>query len=304
MTSVLENSILQLMYLLGFIVLGGLIIWYLDKAIYKIMGPKGGRKMLITSGVIGVPIHEFGHAFFCVVFRHKITGIKFFQAKSPDGVLGYVRHTYNPKSTYQKVGNFFIGIGPILFGGAVVLLLLLLFLPSLFSVAVSGDVIKTFGALYALENMLNPFWWIFILLASSISMHMSLSAADLKGSARGFIYIAIMVLGMNLLVYLFDPSVLGDITKFSKTVGLTLGSFLATAVIILIAFVLRCLAMKYVFKLQKKVFKPRTKTGGGTGDATEPMVNIPVPVIEPFMPVEEPPMMEVSLPGNNREAPE
>ena len=296
-SSVLENSILQLIYFLGFIVLGGLIVWYLNKAIYKIMGPKGGRKMLVTSGFIGVPVHEFGHAFFCVVFRHKITGIKFFQAKSPDGVLGYVRHTYNPKSTYQKVGNFFIGIGPILFGGATVLLLLLIFLPSLFNVAVSGDIIKTFGALYAMKNMLNPFWWIFMLLASSISMHMSLSTADLKGSAKGFIYIALVVLGLNVLVYLFDPSAIVSITDFSRTVGLSLGSFLATAVLILVMFVIRSLFVKVLFKAQKKVFHKNKP--GTPDDVAEPIVNIPVPLNEDMLPDDSADMVDISLPGTN-----
>src|SRR6185437_12024785 len=70
----------------------------------------------------GVAIHELGHAFFCLIFRHKIVKMKLFSPQS-DGTLGYVQHSYNPASTYQKFGNFFIGTGPIWFGTLLVYLI-------------------------------------------------------------------------------------------------------------------------------------------------------------------------------------
>ncbi len=71
----------------------------------------------------GTVIHELGHALFCVVFGHKITEMKLFSPDTENGRLGYVKHSYNPKNIYQLMGNFFIGIGPILLGTAAILLL-------------------------------------------------------------------------------------------------------------------------------------------------------------------------------------
>ena len=79
-------------------------------------------------GWLGTIIHELGHAFFCIVFRHKITEMKLFDPDPETGTLGYVQHTYEPSSPYQTAGNFFVGIGPILIGAALIYLALFLLL--------------------------------------------------------------------------------------------------------------------------------------------------------------------------------
>ena len=44
--------------------------------------------------------------------------------------MGFVEHQYNRNSMYQQVGNFFIGIGPILSGvGSLILAMYLILLP-------------------------------------------------------------------------------------------------------------------------------------------------------------------------------
>ena len=79
---------------------------------------RNGHKFLVfVSSMIGTPIHELSHAIACLLFMHKITKIEMFSPK-PNGQLGVVEHSYNPKSFYQKVGLFFIGIAPDI-GGAI-----------------------------------------------------------------------------------------------------------------------------------------------------------------------------------------
>jgi len=71
-------------------------------------------------GWLGTIVHELGHAIFCIVFGHKITAMKLFDPDPKTGTLGYVEHSYNSANVYQQVGNFFIGIGPILLGTAII----------------------------------------------------------------------------------------------------------------------------------------------------------------------------------------
>ena len=88
------------------------------------------KKGFLLTAWIGVPIHELGHAIMCVLFRHKIVATQFFPTDTSQGALGYVQHQYNHKSVYQRIGNFFIGIGPIISGITALILLMRYFVPN------------------------------------------------------------------------------------------------------------------------------------------------------------------------------
>ena len=57
-----------------------------------------------------------------MIFRHRIIKMHLF-SPGRDGSLGSVEHSFNPRSAYQRIGNFFIGTRPIWFGTALVCLL-------------------------------------------------------------------------------------------------------------------------------------------------------------------------------------
>ena len=80
----------------------------------------GNHTYLVVFGGLGTVLHEAFHAAACVVFGHRIVAIKWFDASARDGALGSVTHTYNRNSVYQSVGNFFIGIAPLVCGSVVV----------------------------------------------------------------------------------------------------------------------------------------------------------------------------------------
>jgi hypothetical protein len=234
---VLKNFTLQIIFVFGFIVIFGLALWWLSRRFFRMLGYKRGRKAVIATGFIGVPIHELGHAFFCIIFWHKIKAVKFFQPNPTDGILGYVRHEYNPRNTYQQIGNFFIGIGPILFGSLAIMLLSWILLPLSFVEAAGGDLWRVFLVVFSPANAINPWWWVFMVLAISITLHMSLSPADIRGSIKGFIYMAIILLILNIILCLINFNAAAKVTEWCMTIGLFMASFLTTAVIILTATV-------------------------------------------------------------------
>ncbi len=172
-------------------------------------------------GWLGTIVHEFGHAVFCIIFGHKITDMKLFDPDPETGSLGYVAHSYNPRSIYQLMGNFFIGIGPILLGTAIIYLLSYLLLGlNPFSMAGNYNIAASqlnswdaFGQLF--QNLLSSsgsffvevFSWgnlsnwqlyAFIYLAFAIGSSITLSQSDLKGTSLGFSVILGLVLVFNL----------------------------------------------------------------------------------------------------------
>lgn len=70
----------------------------------------------------------------CIIFKHEIIDMKLLNTKNESGVLGYVNHRYNPQSIYQRVGNLFIGLGPIYSGIAALILSMYLLLPKTFDI--------------------------------------------------------------------------------------------------------------------------------------------------------------------------
>jgi hypothetical protein len=219
---VILGTITQLFMLLGPLLLLAFIMHFVAKKnenlSYKVMGPK---VYLYGFGWLGTAVHELGHAIFALIFRHKITKINLFNIKADNGQLGFVNHSYNPKSTYQRIGNFFIGIGPILFGSILLYFFSWLFFgfgyskiaayefvtEDIFTWSNFGVIISTtwnnvwsyFGVVFAGPR--SGFFKIllFIYLLYSIGSSITLSKSDIKGSLDGFIYFVISLFVFNLL---------------------------------------------------------------------------------------------------------
>ena len=172
-------------------------------------------------GWLGTVIHELGHAFFCLIFRHKITAMKLFDPDPETGTLGYVEHTYDSTNIYQLVGNFFIGIGPILLGTALIYILLFLLLglnpfnfvtnvdlamPHIYSWGILTTIIQTFwtsstgliSEIFSGNNLSRWQLYVFIYLAFAIGSSITLSPSDIKGTLKGLSVILILVFIFNL----------------------------------------------------------------------------------------------------------
>lgn len=223
----LMTTFIQLASLVGYIIVVGFLLGYLENRSRTYWTRAFGRNGFLLTSWIGTPIHEFGHAFMCILFRHKIVSIQWFPTNTNNGYLGYVQHEYNPKSIYQKIGNFFIGIAPIFSGISALVGLMYCLIPHSYSVFMTGvktniqpgdamsDMIQhtvvssvlLLKSIFTLGNLLNPYFWLFLILAICISTHIALSKPDIQGALDGLITICL---------FLFLFNVIGDMLHFDS----------------------------------------------------------------------------------------
>ena len=176
-----------------------------------------GRDVYTYLTAPGVMVHELGHAFFCVIFHHRIVRMQLFRP-SADGSLGSVDHAYNRKSTYQRIGNFFIGTGPIWFGTAMLCVVAWFFLDPSVRQAIEHSAAPTDSSglwaigshvaaltCHVLVSLARPSvlstwqFWAFAYLIFCIGSHITLSRSDIHGAAQGFVSLVAFVLLFNLL---------------------------------------------------------------------------------------------------------
>lgn len=141
-----------------------------------------GIRGYVYLTVPGVAVHELSHVLFCLIFFHRIREMKLF---TPGGgeTLGYVNHSYNPKNPYQRIGNFFIGTGPVWGGILVVWLISRWLLPA-----------RGWGDLFSVAVWCRWQTWLWLYLFLTVSSHITLSVSDLKGAADGGLFILLITL--------------------------------------------------------------------------------------------------------------
>jgi hypothetical protein len=215
------STTMQLFILFGPLLLLALLMHFLSSANEKFsIFVLGQNLYLYLFGWLGTSIHEMGHAIFAIIFGHKIKEIQLFKPDPKSGTLGYVKHSYNEKNLYQQIGNFFIGIGPVLMCTLMLFLLwLLLFHINFFNISdihITANTIQSLNLL-KLEVMKFPevicmflheifhgqysSWWRIVILIYclfSIGSSITLSPADLKTSGKGVLIIILILFVFNL----------------------------------------------------------------------------------------------------------
>jgi len=251
-------------YLTGTIVMAGSVLGILGKESIKNFQKSFGNKAVMISGFFGVPLHELSHAGAALMFGHKITSIKLFQKPDEDGILGYVNHSYNPRSLYQQAGNFFIGVAPIFGGTFAIIALMKLIIPKSYNEfiivviknlhittlnkTIIDGILISYGALiksiFSLNNFTNPYFYIYIFLGICISSHISLSYADIKGATRGACVIFFVLLVLNAFS-LLEYIVASNIIKYNV---ILIGFLLVAVLLSLLTFFISLflVLMKYI----------------------------------------------------------
>lgn len=257
-------------YTLGAVVVCGLCVSLCHTLFEKLMGSGAGRTAVMVTSVVGTPVHELGHALMCLLFGHKIVKMSLWQPRATDGNLGYVTHSYHPRNPYHILGNLFIGIGPIFSGLAVVTLALWLCFPDTLSAYFSaasamaaegeGGIPLFLEGLKMLPHMVSeasavtsvPLWGqiVAVLIILSVSLHIELSPADIKGSLKAIPLYLVPVLVLSVICGL-----LGEGAMTAVTAALSLFSAYLTAlfVIVLVAAVLQLIPALLVWVVRKLI---------------------------------------------------
>jgi len=192
----------------------------------------------------GVAIHELSHAFFCLVFGHKIREMKLF-SPADDGTLGYVSHSYDPKNFYQRTGNFFIGTGPVWGGIFVLYLFSRILLPETmlpFSGRIGNDLTAFLDGIFSISSWTNWKFYLWLYIALTVGSHITLSKSDLKGAADGLLILCVIVmLGCLVLVWCGDLETV--IAEWLKNFFLGQVALIGTIFCLLILF---CLILKLI----------------------------------------------------------
>ena len=116
----------QVIYGLIVIVILGVALQLVSLGLQKLlMRVFGLNAYYYLFGIVGTAVHELSHVAMCVLFRHRIVGLKLFSLRPNKSEWGRVSHVWDKGSFYQSAGNFFIGAAPLI-GGIFVPMLLAL----------------------------------------------------------------------------------------------------------------------------------------------------------------------------------
>jgi len=211
----------QMASLFAGIVVFGLLIHFISHMTFKSLERSFGSKGTYLVSWLGTPIHELGHAIFCIIFLHKIVEIKFFEPDPVTGILGYVHHTWNRFNPWHILGNFFIGIGPVILGCGALFALFYFLIPdssrawddiiaqvkeidgsysvgSYLSV-LQGSALVMVKLIFTFSNLASWQFWVFLYLAVCVASNIRLSWSDLKIALSGLGCVVLPFLLLNLI---------------------------------------------------------------------------------------------------------
>lgn len=211
----------QMTSLFAGVFLFGLLIHFISHSTFKSIERAFWSKGTYFVAWLGTPIHELGHALFCVIFMHKIVEIEFFKPDPLTGTLGYVSHKWNHSNPWQVLGNLFIGIGPVILGCAVLFAIFYFLIPnsslawdsilvkvskidnsrligSYFEV-IQASAFTIVRLIFTISNLTSWRFWVFCYLSICVASNIRLSLLDIKGSLSGFGCLVLLFLLVNFL---------------------------------------------------------------------------------------------------------
>ncbi|MBC8632759.1 hypothetical protein H8697_13815 [[Eubacterium] tenue] len=271
--NILIDSFANLASILGIFVIFGFIFNLIENKNNQLIQQALGEKVIIFTGFIGTVVHEISHMIMALIFNHKIVKIELFRPRKykEDGILGFVKSTYNPNSIYQQFGNFFIGIAPMIFGTLTIWLLFIIFSNNSYTIFLnyiniglytnylqssnySGffnllvhDVFLLLKTIFSFDYIFNLNHLIMLFLIYSISTHMTLSFVDLKGSFRGLLVCFVVVF-----VITFLGKILGVSNIFTSSIVFKINLYIFLFLMLGLFFSLLTIFISFIINIIKK----------------------------------------------------
>lgn len=246
-----------------FFLLGFLLFHIQKKTNFHYTRSIGFKGILITAW-FGTPIHEISHAVTAKLFNHTIEEIHFFRPNKETGGLGHVHHAYNPRSVYQRIGNFFIGAAPLIFGAVVLLLFLYVFAPNgrevtslLFQPFTPELLIKHIQ--HGIELLFSPThlnewqFWLFLYISFCVSSHMAPSRQDIKNMWKGFVWLIILLLFANIIPLLLNVDMITIATQIFSTLSFFIAILVYALFISLLHFAVTFILLHIPYTLIKSL---------------------------------------------------
>lgn len=223
---------------IGVLVAFGLVLDRLRDIILNRMIHSAGPNIILVNGIVGVPVHEGSHWLGCKLFGFKVADVELLRpvAWKHDGILGYVSH-YSKSGWWGDLGNFVVGLAPMIFGSIFMLLVIRLVVPEVFASTkkrIDDRSQGRFPVLTCWWAAFSGFWiglvhlrkWgilrgiLCLYLVTSIAMHMSCSGQDIKNTVTGY--------GIVALIYLIYAVITAAIGNEYLKAALRRGGFIAS----------------------------------------------------------------------------
>jgi hypothetical protein len=233
-------TLFQIFILLGPILILAFIMSLLAEFVEFLAFQVIGRIwFLLLFGWLGTTVHELGHIVFCLIFGHRIVEANFFNLDLSSNMRGLVRHSYNLDSLYQRIGNFFIGIGPIILG-PLTIFLTARFLLGVNMMAPFDDItlenvsFDSFGGIVDLalrllqatlmgligifnwQNLLDWRFYAFLYITFAVGSSVTLSLPDIEGAFSGFSLLVITIFLFNFLTFWLEDFATGPFLQISR----------------------------------------------------------------------------------------
>ncbi|MFA7244891.1 MAG: hypothetical protein WC070_01770 [Candidatus Magasanikbacteria bacterium] len=236
-TTLLQAVLLQLTGLFGIFFIIGFFQSIIQQKTLENYQRSLGWKGILWTAWMGTPIHEMGHYFFAKVFHHRVDKVSIFAPNEESGNLGHVDHSYNTKSIYQRLGNFFIGAAPMIFGSIVLVIFLYFFVPNakeIFNPLFASfnnpleflkAIYESLKNLFAIDNINKWNFWLFFYLSLAVASHMAPSKPDRRGMWSGFFWIVLLMIIVNIITLLLGVDITVYILNLSQFLGLFIAIF-------------------------------------------------------------------------------
>ena len=119
----LQHSLLWLVYCTTPLLIMFSLMYFVRSFTLTLINKVAGPKWQLPFAIIGTPIHELSHMIMVWLTGHKVEKYSLFQPDPHSKTLGYVVHSYIKNHPLHVIGNFFIGIAPLLTGLFLIMLL-------------------------------------------------------------------------------------------------------------------------------------------------------------------------------------